>query len=322
MHLGPTADQALNPFPNHVEQNIPRQDVCRHVESAKYAPLFEEVFGEPIDCSDDVYPGLPFATYEVNYKRIAVSHRACQASWQTNKFSSDIYTALAEAKDYWEDENPGVGLPLDPFDVIREMDSKGISVLTGQEIEGHDLFYTHCARFCHNSGPGFGPRHVTDWEFELYSSREYFNIGVPPNLEIPGYDPTKPDLGLYNHTKLDEHKGEFVTPTVRNIDKRPGKGFTKAYMHNGWFKTLEGVVHFYNTRDDKPVCPDNITTEKDALKNDCWPAPEVDENVFTGGPAGMNVGNMNLTAAQEAAIVAYMKTLTDEYTAKPPNPYK
>jgi cytochrome c peroxidase len=67
--------------------------------------------------------------------------------------------------------------------------------------------------------------------------------------------------------------GKFRTPTVRNVDKRPGQGFPKAYMHNGAFKSLLEVVQFYNTRD---------------VAN--WPPPEVDRNVnreiFEGVPLG------------------------------------
>ena len=36
---------------------------------------------------------------------------------------------------------------------------------------------------------------------------------------------------------------------MRNVDMRPRPDFVKAYMHNGYFKSLKAVVHFYNTRD-------------------------------------------------------------------------
>ena len=52
----------------------------------------------------------------------------------------------------------------------------------------------------------------------------------------------------------------------------------KAYGHNGYFKSLAGIVHFYNTRDVKPLCP-GLYTEAEALAADCWPAPEVADNV-------------------------------------------
>jgi cytochrome c peroxidase len=35
---------------------------------------------------------------------------------------------------------------------------------------------------------------------------------------------------------------------------RPTPEFVKAYMHNGYFKSLKEVVHFYNTRDVLPKC--------------------------------------------------------------------
>jgi len=32
-------------------------------------------------------------------------------------------------------------------------------------------------------------------------------------------------------------------------DMRPRPDFIKAYTHNGYFKSLKEIVHFYNTRD-------------------------------------------------------------------------
>jgi cytochrome c peroxidase len=46
-----------------------------------------------------------------------------------------------------------------------------------------------------------------------------------------------------------ENVGRFQVPTLRNVDKRPSPNFVKAYGHNGYFKTLKSIVHFYNTRD-------------------------------------------------------------------------
>jgi hypothetical protein len=49
-------------------------------------------------------------------------------------------------------------------------------------------------------------------------------------------------------------------PTLRNVDRRADGTFVKAYMHNGYFKSLSGLVHFYNTRDAKAVCPGLFTS--------------------------------------------------------------
>jgi cytochrome c peroxidase len=64
-------------------------------------------------------------------------------------------------------------------------------------------------------------------------------------------------------------------------------------MHNGVFKSLNEVVHFYNTRD---------------IRN--WPRPEVLQNV------NRVVGNLRLTDKEENEIVAFMKTLSDGYVIK------
>lgn len=92
--------------------------------------------------------------------------------------------------------------------------------------------------------------------------------------------------------------GKFKVPTLRNVDKRPYLGFVKAYGHNGYFKSLEEIVHFYNTRD----VPDA------GWKGVPWPAAEYAANMNTS-----EIGNLGLTAVQEKAIVAFLKTLSDGY---------
>ena len=67
------------------------------------------------------------------------------------------------------------------------------------------------------------------------------------------------------------------------------------------------MVAFYNTRDVKPVCPGTYT-EAEALAAGCWPEPEVAENVNRD-----ELGDLGLTPDEEAAIVAFMKTLSDGF---------
>jgi cytochrome c peroxidase len=96
------------------------------------------------------------------------------------------------------------------------------------------------------------------------------------------------------------------------VDLRPDPLFVKAYGHNGYFKSLESLVHFYNTRDTLPRCVDPFTAELTALSLGCWPEPEIGVNVNT-----KELGKLNLTADQEAAIVAFLKTLSDGYVPEP-----
>ena len=97
--------------------------------------------------------------------------------------------------------------------------------------------------------------------------------------------------------------GKMQVSTVRNVDMRPYPTFVKAFMHNGYLKSLKEVVHFYNTRDKFAHCLQGSPGEKVT----CWPAPEVLANL------DMTVGNLGLTDEEENELVAFMQTLTDGY---------
>src|SRR3954454_337800 len=115
-YLGPTADQALNPFPNDVEQNIREKNVCQRVKTAKYKDLYQQAYGEAIDCSPNPKAN---PAYRTSFKRIAVAISAWQSSIDVNSFSSKRDKALADDPDH--------KFPL-----------RG---LTNEENLGHDLFY-------------------------------------------------------------------------------------------------------------------------------------------------------------------------------------
>jgi cytochrome c peroxidase len=313
--LGPLADQALGPFPNDVEQNVPdgrdkglpgAEFVCRHVASAPYAGLYRQAWGAAPDCKKGV---------DISFKRIAVAISAWEHSSEVNSFSSLRDLALAQDSD----STPG-DFPLADF--------------TDEENLGHDLFYgltselnptgknANCAA-CHNSA---GPGSRGNEPNQIYSDGGFHHLGIPPNFQIASFDPANPDVGLAEHTapsapEASAHAGAFRTPTLRNVDRRSRSTFTKAYMHNGYFKSLEDVVHFYNTATLKldPVrCPPG-TTAAQARKRDCWPAPEVN-NGLQASNFGL-LGNLGLTESEERAIVVYLQTLTDTQVVKKPRPY-
>jgi len=98
--------------------------------------------------------------------------------------------------------------------------------------------------------------------------------------------------------------GKYKTPTLRNVDKRPRADFVKAYMHNGYLKSLKEVVHFYNTRDTLAKCKSGDPGEKVT----CWPAPENPETINR-----KQLGDLKLTSQQEELLVAFLKALTDGY---------
>ncbi len=286
----PAADQALGPFLNPVEQNMPSaQAVCEQVAESKYAGLFEEVWGPgSLDCSDD--------GYEATYDKIGLSIAAYEGSAEVNPFSSkfDVYWAACLAAG---NDAEACGLAEGDKEIL---DPTGI--LTDQEFDGLIEFGEYCSP-CHVShvpGPNGLPPLFTDFKYD--------NIGVPKNPENPVYDVDDDfvDLGLggFLRTRPEweglayENDGKFKIPTVRNVDKRVGKGFPKAYMHNGVFKSLEEVVHFYNTRD---------------VPEEGWPPPEVDRNVNREIFEGVPLGNLELDEEAEDATVAFLKTLSDGF---------
>src|ERR1700674_51997 len=121
---------------------------------------------------------------------------------------------------------------------------------------------------------------------------------------------------------------------MRSTDERPTPDFVKAYMHNGVFKSLKDVVHFYNKRNiavdasGKEIAFDLRKGPSSGL-SPLFSPPEILENVqnVTGVPPSQatsatesngQVGNLQLSARQEDDLVNFLKILSDGYTK--PNP--
>jgi len=257
-------EQAKGPFLNPLEQAGPDERyICEQVASSAYAPLFRNVFGaDALDLETD-------QDVERTYHNIAVAVGAYEASAELNQFSSKYDHFLA-----------------------------GRVELTPQEALGLELFEAedkgNCAA-CHPSQPG------EDGSPPLFTDFTYDNLGIPKNPDNPFYrmpadiNPDGADWidpGLGATTGEESDLGKVKVPTLRNVDLRPYPEFVKAFGHNGFFRSLEEITRFYNTRD--------TSTE--------WPPAEEPRNMNTE-----ELGNLGLTAEEEAAIVAFMRTLSDGY---------
>lgn len=302
----PAADQALGPFLNPLEQALPDSAcVVYRVCTASYPVSFEDVWGAGA-CAI-TWPGNVDEQCEDEAGSVALSaedRNKAEAAYDDIGLSVAAYEASAEVNAY-----------SSKFDFFLA----GLVDLDKEEKRGLKLFKGKgkCAN-CHvlDRGRNGEPPLLTDFTFD--------NLGVPRNPENPFYDMAdfNPlgdnwiDLGLggFLNSRVDyqpfaaENYGKQKVPSLRNVDKRPGPGFVKAYTHNGYFKSLEGVVHFYNTRDAKPVCADRFTSEAEALAQDCWPEPEVAANVNT-----KELGDLHMSEDQEEAIVSFLKTLSDGF---------
>jgi len=282
----PLAEQALGPPLNPLEQNMPdKKRVVLAVAKSDYAGLFEKVWGAgSLDAEKDAAGA---------FDRIGRSIAAYERSAEVSRFSSrfDDFWRAAKAK----------GLEVEKI-TVPTAGRYGNLGLSQVELRGLVLFATKgmCAN-CHGleSEDGRPP---------LFTDYTYDNIGVPKNPANPFYRMSKEynpagekwvdkGLGGFLETtaKFKEfanlNMGRFKVPTLRNVDLRPSPDFVKCYMHNGFFKSLKDVVHFYNTR-DKP--------------DSGWPPPEVGANVNVN-----EMGDLQLTGAEEDAIVAFLGTLSD-----------
>lgn len=294
----PAAEQALGPFTNPVEQGLPDGAcVVARVCAASYPVRFEDVWGA--DACPDV-------------ETIRMIEAACSTG------DVPVLTpAMRERVDLAYDD---VGRSIAAFEASREVSAyssrfdafqAGEARLTPEEALGFATFNGkgRCAA-CHvlTPGPDGQPSAFTDFTFH--------NLGVPSNPSNPvlARDPGYVDPGLAGFLEASgrdfvaENRGKQKVPTLRNVALGASDG-PKAFMHNGYFKTLAGVVNFYNTRDVKPVCA-GAFTESEALAAGCWPAPEVAENLNRD-----LMGDLRLTEAEENALVAFLSTLSDGWSA-------
>jgi cytochrome c peroxidase len=219
--------------------------------------------------------------------------------------------------------------------------------LTTQQIEGMNIFNGPAGCFnCHRGPlltgatiaivPGAALDEVLvermvmgDGNAAIYDNA-YYNIGVRPTFEdlgVGGKDPFGNDLS-FGRQYLDLLRGNkvfdpltvnpcffalpfdpldcslhpnpwtarvavdgcFKTPSLRNVE------LTGPYFHNGGQATLEQVVEFYNRGGDSRGLPG------------------ADTSGFGPNPSNLDpdIAPLFLTDAQKAALVAFLKSLTDD----------
>lgn len=201
-----------------------------------------------------------------------------------NDIFSDInetFEALADAIASFESS-----ASFATFDSKLDKVQGGDESFTVQEAQGQQLFRTSRCITCHEDRG----------RNALFTDFRYENIGTPKNAELLARIGDQVDHGLLENPAVNDNRqdGRFKTPSLRNV------AVTAPYMHNGKFQNLKTVVHFYNTRDVAGALNPETGQE--------WEASEVDANRVGGN----RVGNLGLSDTQEDAMVAFLKTLTDE----------
>ncbi|MGG7470501.1 cytochrome-c peroxidase [Chryseobacterium arthrosphaerae] len=136
---------------------------------------------------------------------------------------------------------------------------QGREQFTPEESQGMALFNQKCAS-CHSG--------------ELFTDESFRNTGMYYNTEFK-------DAGRYRVTLDQADWMKFRVPSLRNIE------YTKPYMHDGRFYTLEAVLNFYSDHvEDNP----NLD-------------PQLRQNGRTG---------IAMNSQEKQLIIAFLKTLSDK----------
>jgi len=334
--LGPNemANTPVGPYPPHPGGYSPV--VARTLAQAPYSALFQQVFGAGV-----FQPGNEATVYASATQSIA----AYEASEEVNPFSSK-YDAFANA--------------VPPSNACQ---------FTASEENGRQLFFGRAQCFaCHSSAPLESVSSVTNGR-EVFTMYCYANIGAPNNPDNPFYAQTDSINNPYGYNPLGRafidyglganpnrspggtlfmsstpgdiaaFRGLFKAPSLRNVDQRPSPDFVKSYMHNGVFKSLEDVVHFYNKRNVAVDANGNEVAFDLRVRpapgyTPLFPPPEVLDNVqnvaglspdeTNAGEADVahngQIGHLNLSPQEETDLVNFLKTLTDGFLGSNPGP--
>lgn len=325
-----SAEQAQGPPTNPVEMGLPDSACLAYrLSNAPYRKLFETLWGA--DSFDIQWPKNVESICVIPAPPPAGDPYPVHLSIADRQRTDRVYDAFGLAAAAYE-ASPEVSPFTSKYDYVQA----GKARFSAQEAKGYELFRgkAGCNQCHRDGGPGEEP---------LFTDFTASNLGVPRNLALQfyfesgpdryGYSPNPAgsayaDIGvgfflrklksLSGQLNPDEQwielapkfDGKFQVPTLRDVDMRPSPDFVKAYMHNGYFKSLKEVVHFYNTRDVLPKCQAGDPGEKVT----CWPPPEDPTNLNT-----RQLGNLKLTDEEENDLVAFLGTLTDSYNYQASN---
>jgi cytochrome c peroxidase len=149
----------------------------------------------------------------------------------------------------------------------------GKATLTPQEERGLFLFSTEYNPFFPDQS-GADCTHCHGGHGSAnFENDKYMNNGLDTDASLT-------DIGREKVTNNPAHRGRFKVPTLRNVELTP------PYMHDGRFKTLEQVIDHYNLVKDSKT--------------------------LDGAFLQQLPGGLKLTASDKAALVAFLKILTDK----------
>lgn len=252
--------QAIGPIESSQEHGFTRTK-CAHFVAKSYKKEYEAVFGKlpklsHTDCPPVASPGT--------------GNELALKAWQAMKPGdrdkiNGIYANIGKAVAAFVRRILPQPAPFDHYvDALANNDpALAETILSRDAIQGLRLFIgkARCTN-CH-----FGP---------LFTNGEFQDIGLHDPEDqgrAQGIVKVLTDefncFSLYSDAKAEQctalrfidsnrqaYLGKFKVPTLRNVAKRP------PYMHAGQFKTLDEVLHFYQTSSSHELAHQDLSEEE------------------------------------------------------------
>ena len=167
------------------------------------------------------------------------------------------------------------------IDQFLEGKPQSLSTLEQQGLQAFQRNDSQCVQ-CHQ-GPEFTAASYTNSANTPANNADpdnagYFRTGVSPLANDTGFGGTDGFGRPLFAASQSRANGTFKAPGLRNVE------FTGPYFHDGSQATLEQVLQFYSRNGDFPA----------------------------GGNLGPGIGQIRLTTADQTAIVAFLKMLSDD----------
>ncbi|MBK7392287.1 MAG: di-heme enzyme [Chloracidobacterium sp.] len=169
--------------------------------------------------------------------------------------------------------------PYDQYKFEKKADAISVSAKRGEQ-----LFFSERLE-CTDCHTGFNLSGASNYVGKAVEKTEFENNGIY-NIDGKGGYP-KDNTGLFEFTHAAEDMGKFKVPTLRNIE------LTAPYMHDGSIATLEDVIEHYKA---------GGRTIKDG-PNKGNGSENPNKSSFVRG--------FNLSGAEKADLMAFLKSLTD-----------
>jgi len=202
--------QAVGPMANAIEMGNTHEAVVAFVKAnAVYRAQFQKIFGREPNIED---VGRALATFE---RVIVTGDSPYDYNERLERIKDFIRSEGFESMEELKNEEPELHARY-----LSAKKAADANPMSESAKRGQKLFFSkeaNCAA-CH-VGANF-------------TDEKYHNLGV-------GMDAERPDLGRFKVTGVEEDKGAFKTPTLRNISQNA------PYMHDGSQETLLEVVEWY-----------------------------------------------------------------------------